>query len=98
MTIQIDVKPEIAIKLQSIAQAMGLSIADYLEKVIVGSPWPTNDHLEDSKETIGQRLKRKGLLGIIDSSLPPDPDSPPRRDALFEMIADKLKKQGITVS
>jgi hypothetical protein len=52
----------------------------------------------DSKETIGERLERKGLLGTIDSSEPDDPASPRQRDALFYLIADDLKKQGLKVS
>ncbi len=96
MTVQISVKQETAVRLQSLAQMLGLSVADYLERVAANSFQPTNDSLEQRQETIGQRLERKGLLGIIDSSAPLEPDSIPRRDALFEMIADKLKQQGIT--
>ena len=98
MTVQINVKPETAVKLEHIARTLGLSVDAWLDRISTSFIQPANDYLENSQETIGQRLERKGLLGIIDSSLLPDPESPPRRDALFDMIADKLKKQGITAS
>lgn len=98
MTVQISVKQETAVRLQSVAQRLGLTVDDYLERISANSFLPANDEQENDAETIGQRLERKGLLGIIDSSLPLEPDSSVRRDALFEMIAEKLKQQGITAA
>ena len=88
--------------LQTRASEQGLSVDALLRKYAENGNGAAH-YLQDlypesdTQETIGERLERKGLLGIIDSSLPLDPDSPPYRDALFDMIADKLKKQGITV-
>ena len=97
MTVQISVKQETAMRLQSVAQRLGLTVDDYLERITTSFFLPASDEQENCAETIGQRLERKGLLGSIDSSLPLEPDSPVRRGALFEMIAEKLKQQGITV-
>ena len=97
MTVQINVKQETAVKLQGVAQRLGLTVDDYLERITASLVLSANEEPENGAETIGQRLERKGLLGLIDSSLPLESDSPVRRDALFEMIAEKLKPQGITV-
>ena len=70
----------------------GVTLEEFLKSVL-----PLNGAVEESGETIGERLERKGLIGIIDSSQPPDPSSPPQRGLLFDLIADKLGKQGLII-
>ena len=70
----------------------GVTLEEFLQSVL-----PRNDAAEESDEAIGERLERKGLIGLIDSSQPPDPASPPQRGPLFDLIADKLRKQGLIV-
>ncbi|MDQ3012650.1 MAG: hypothetical protein M3X11_18315 [Acidobacteriota bacterium] len=56
---------------------------------------PLNGHQEESEETVGERLERLGLIGMIDSSQPDDPDSPPNRSLMYQLIAEKYRKQGL---
>lgn len=87
-----EIKPETAEQLAAQARERGLSVDEYLRSLLP----PSNGHTEEQdEETIGQRLKRKGLIGIIDSSQPPDPTSPPHRPPLYDLIADKFRKQGL---
>lgn len=67
----------------------GLSLEELLRAFL-----PVND-TEESGETIGERLRRKQLVGTIDSSLPDDPASPPHRPPLYYLIAEKFRKQGL---
>ena len=54
-------------------------------------------HEPVEQETIGERLERKGLLGMIDSSQP-RPDSPPNKSALGDLFAEKFRQQGLIIS
>lgn len=51
---------------------------------------------EETGETIGERLERKGLIGIIDSSIP-DPDSPPIHTPFGQLLIEKFRKQGLRI-
>ena len=85
-----EIKPETAERLAILAKARGKSVDEYLNSLLP----PAYGHTE-GEETIGQRLQRKGLIGIIDSSQPEDPDSPPRHTAFGQLVAEKLRKQGL---
>ena len=85
-----EIKPETAERLTALAKAKGKSVDEYLNSLLP----PAYEHTE-GQETIGQRLQRKGLIGIIDSSQSEDPDSPPRHTAFGQLVAEKLRKQGL---
>lgn len=57
---------------------------------------PLNGHQEERDETMGERLERLGLIGMIDSSQP-DPDSPPRHTEFGRLLAEKFRKQGLRI-
>jgi hypothetical protein len=88
-----DIKPETARHLAEQAKANGKSVDEYLKSLLP----PINGQTDDAKETIGDRLERKGLIGILDSSEPADPTSPPQRSPLYEVIAAKYRKQGLNL-
>lgn len=85
-----EIKPETVKRLSDLAKASGKSVDEIVRDLLP----PLDPHAED-EETIGERLQRKGLIGVIDSSEPPDPASPPHRSALYELVADKFRKQGL---
>lgn len=64
--------------------ARGITVDEWIRLYL-----PPGGRADDDEETIGKRLERKGLIGIIDSSQPIDPASPP----IFDLRADKLQKQ-----
>ena len=57
---------------------------------------PLNGHQEESEETVGERLERLGLIGMIDSSQP-DPASPPRHTEFGRLLVEKFRKQGLRI-
>jgi hypothetical protein len=75
----------------------GVSLEEWIQSHLPESPSEQNGHMEKTEETIGERLERKGLIGLVDSSQPIDPSSPPVRTPLFEIIAEKLRKQGLII-
>ncbi len=88
-----EIKPETAQRLAELAKAQGESIDEYVRTLLP----PSNRNPEETLETIGLRLEQKGLIGVIDSSEPDDPASPPHRPPLYQQIADKYRKQGLNL-
>ena len=86
-----DIKPETARQLAEQAKAKGKSVDEYLKSLLP----PVEGHSDETQETIGERLERKGLIGMIDSAEPEDPASPPQRSPFYEVIAAKYRKQGL---
>jgi hypothetical protein len=72
--------------------ARGITVDEWIRLSL-----PPGGRTDDGEETVGERLERKGLIGIIDSSQPIDPASPPHRPPIFDLIAGKLQKQGLKV-
>jgi len=79
------------------AQSRGVSVEEWIQYHLPEGGAEQNGHAPETEETIGERLERKGLIGIIDSSQPIDPSSPPIRTPFFEIIAEKLRKQGLII-
>ncbi len=75
----------------------GVSLEEWIRLHLPNGRPEQNGQVEEREETIGARLERKGLIGIIDSSQPIDPASPPIRTPLFDIIAEKLRKQGLII-
>jgi hypothetical protein len=86
-----EMKQETAERLATLARARGKSVDDYLKSLLPSDPEETDD-----EETIGRRLARKSLIGLIDSSQP-DPDSPPLDTPFGRILAEKFKKQWLTL-
>jgi hypothetical protein len=78
-------------------RSRGLSIEEWIWLHLPNGSAEQNGHAPETEETIGERLERKGLIGVIDSSQPIDPSSPPVRTPFFEIIAEKLRKQGLII-
>ena len=88
--------------LQTAAKNQGLSLNGLLWKLTQNglSVEPLALGVEatetEQQETIGERLERKGLIGMIDSSQP-RPDSLPNKTAFGEILAEKYRKQGLVI-
>lgn len=84
--------------LQAQANTQGLSIEALLRRLAEngnGLPTPANGVLansEDEQETLGERLERKGLLGIVDSSQPRS-DLPPHHTDFGQHLLEKHEQQ-----
>jgi hypothetical protein len=70
-------------------RAGGITVEDWIRSYL-----PANSQAEESEGAIGERLERNGLIGIIDSSQPEDPASPPYRPPIYYLIVEKLRKPG----
>lgn len=73
------------------ANALGVTPEEWIRLYL-----PTNGNTEESGETIGERLERKGLIGIIDSSQP-NPDLPPIHTPFGPLLVEKFSKQGLNL-
>jgi hypothetical protein len=73
----------------------GVSLEEWIRLHLPNGHPEQNGQVEESEETIGARLERKRLIGIIDSSQPDDPTSPPHRSPLYYILAEKFRKQGL---
>ena len=93
--------------LETQATMQGLSVAAWLRKLAENNngaenhlPNASSDNASaqepEEQETIGERLARKGLIGMIDSSLP-RPDSPPNKSDYGELLAEKFRQQGLII-
>jgi hypothetical protein len=91
-TQKIEISESVYNKLMEEISARGITVDEWIRFRL-----PPGDRAEDGEETIGERLEQKGLIGIVDSSQPIDPASPPHRPPIFDLIADKLQKQGLKV-
>ena len=106
-TVTIELDQVTAKILETQATMQGLSVAALLRKLAENSNG-TESHLPNAasdnalaqepeeQETIGERLSRKGLIGMIDSSQP-RPDSPPNKSAYGELLAEKFRQQGLII-
>lgn len=95
MTTKIEVREETAVKLQSLADGLQLSLDEYLARIAGLFAFPqTNGHAKVVEEKTPIELV-EDLIGSVDSSLPVDPNSPPHRPPMYFVVAEKLKKQGL---
>ncbi len=74
----------------------GVSLEEWIRLHLPNGRAEQDDHAEEREETIGARLERKGLIGIIDSSKP-DPDSPPIHTPFGQLLVEKYRKQGLII-
>jgi hypothetical protein len=96
MTVQIEVREETAAKLQSIANALQLSLDEYLSRIAdLVSISQTNG--QEKTEVLTPFELVEDLIGSVDSSLPNDPAAPPHRPPMYHFVAEKLRKQGLKV-
>jgi hypothetical protein len=91
-TQSLNLTPEVYAALLQAAQERGVTPQQWISLYLPATP-PPNGQTE--KVSLGERLEQKGLLGVIDSSQPDDPASLPKRPPLYELIADKYRKQGL---
>ena len=97
MIVQIEVKAETAAKLQAIAQALQLSLDEYLGKVMGLIPWPTTpvpNGQPAATETRTPFELAQDLIGALDSSVP-DPAAHPHDTLMGRLVAEKLRQQGL---
>ncbi len=97
MTVQIEVKAETAAQLQAIAQALQLSLDEYLGKVIGLVSWsatPAPNEQSAATETRTPFELAQDSIGAIDSSVP-DPAARPHDTLMGRLVAEKLRKQGL---
>jgi hypothetical protein len=103
-TATLEIDQTILQALQTQASNQGLSIDALLRKLTENGNGTENHLLNiyavaqepDTQETIGERLERKGLIGMIDSSQP-RPDSPPNKSAIGDILAEKYRQQGLII-
>jgi len=96
MTVQIEVREETAMRLQAIADALQLSLDDYLARIAALVPLhPANGERKAQEERPLAELL-EGLVGVIDSSAPdPDPSAQPRHTLFGQLLIEKFRKQGL---
>lgn len=96
MTVQIEVREETATRLQAIADALQLSLDDYLARIAALVPiHPANEEQKAQEERPLAELL-DGLVGVIDSSVPdPDPSAQPRHTLFGQLLVEKFRKQGL---
>lgn len=97
MNAQIEVSEETAARLRAIANALQLSLDEYLARIaqLVALP-QTNGQEKTSGLTPFELVE--DLIGSVDSSLPDDLTSPPHRPPMYYFVAEKLRKQGLKIS
>jgi hypothetical protein len=74
----------------------GVTLEEWIRLHIPNGRTEQGDHAEEREESIGERLERKGLVGMIDSSKP-DPDSPPTHTPFGQLLIEKYRKQGLII-
>jgi hypothetical protein len=89
------IAPEILQAIIAKATASGLSVNDYLARLLE----LTNGTAEDAGgQTLTPYELVEDVIGSIDSSVPdPDPDAQPRRTVLGQLVAENLRKQGLKI-
>ncbi|HZF39083.1 MAG TPA: hypothetical protein VE715_09685 [Blastocatellia bacterium] len=96
-TVTIELDRATAAKLQTIANALQLSLDEYLSKVAELVAAPQTNGQEKTEELTPFELV-EDLIGSVDSSLPDDSAAPSHRPPLYYNVVEKLKKQGLKVS
>lgn len=95
MTVQIEVKEETAAKFRAIAEALKLPLEEYLAKVADLFPSPQQNGSQEERP-LAELLE--GLTGVFDSSVPDSsPSTQPRRTPFGQSLAEKFRKQGLTL-
>jgi hypothetical protein len=87
----IELSEEIYLSLMAEAALRGITVEEWIK-----SHLPLNGRAEE-QTSIGQRLRDKGLIGMIDSSRL-DPCSPPIQTRFGELLIEKFRKQGLKFS
>lgn len=96
MTAQIEVSEETAVKLQAMADALQLSLDEYLSWMAgIVAPPPINGQEKTAELTPFELVE--DLIGAVDSSLPDDPAAPPHRPPMYYLVAEKLRAQGLKI-
>lgn len=85
------IAPELIQALISQATASGLTVNDYLSRLL----GLTSGHEENGVQSPTPFELVEDVIGSEDSSLPEDPDSPPHRPPMYYLVAEKLRKQGL---
>ncbi len=97
MNAQIEVREETATKLKAVAEALQLSLDEYLSRMAELVALPQTSGRETAEGRTPFELVEE-LIGSVDSSLPDDPSAPPHRPPMYYFVAEKLKKQGLKIS
>jgi hypothetical protein len=96
MTVKIEIREETAAKLQAIADALHLSLDDYLAGIAALVPLHQANGEQRALEGHPLRELLDGLVGVIDSSVPDSDPSAQSRHTLFgQLLVEKFRKQGL---
>jgi hypothetical protein len=94
MTVQIEVREETAMRLQAIADALQLSLDDYLARIAALVPLHASNAEQKAQEERPLAELLEGLVGVLDSSArDPDPSAKPRHTLFGQLLIEQFRKQ-----